>query len=150
MPSETVSDLEPQLREIIDWLLNTRIVGYELKAVQSAGVLQRALDALRSKPVASGADEVIERIGEIVYRRHERGFILWPLVEGDRIKSELREALSLLPKATAPVVSEPVPTAGKNYHDIDDPRLTGLAELMVDAASPQPQQKSVTEGGHSE
>lgn len=39
---------------------------------------------------------VIERIGEIVYRRHERGFVMWPLVEGERIRKELRAALSAL------------------------------------------------------
>ncbi len=38
-------------------------------------------------------DDLVERIGEIAYGRHERGFVMWPLVDGKRQKDELRAAL---------------------------------------------------------
>lgn len=39
-------------------------------------------------------EAAVERIGEAIYRRHERGFVMWPLFDGDRIKAEIRTALS--------------------------------------------------------
>lgn len=30
-------------------------------------------------------DEALEKIGEIVYGRHERGFVMWPLTGDERL-----------------------------------------------------------------
>lgn len=53
-----------------------------------------------------GLDEAVERIGEVVYRRHERGWIMWPLVEGNRIKQDLHAILSAIEPQQEEAVSD--------------------------------------------
>ena len=67
---------------------------------------QKVFDALRNPPSREAGEVtgLVERIGEIVHGRHERGFVMWPLVDGARQK----EALS---KALLPTIKEP--TDGK-------------------------------------
>lgn len=40
------------------------------------------------------SEEMVERVGEAIYGRHDRGFVMWPLVDGDRQKRAIRAALS--------------------------------------------------------
>ena len=42
----------------------------------------------------TGVADLVERIGEIVHGRHERGFVMWPLIDGARQKQALSLALA--------------------------------------------------------
>ena len=44
-----------ELREVANWLLQSRIVGYERTAVIAAKIIERAIEALSTAPVALGA-----------------------------------------------------------------------------------------------
>lgn len=52
--------------------------------------------------VVKGLEHAVEQIGEVVYRRHERGWICWPLMAGDEIKTKLRSILSAFTSTLPP------------------------------------------------
>lgn len=64
-------------------------------------------------------DERIDAIGEAVYGRHKRGFILWPLVDGPMIKGRLRKLIEQEAPSSGGVTSGEVEHIGWAVQDSD-------------------------------
>lgn len=92
--------------QLLEWASDENNPLYDYDRVPDdliAGCIALAKELLASRhqePVNEPAEwqveaesALIERIGEICFKRHEAGFIFWPLMDVDRIKVELRQAL---------------------------------------------------------
>ena len=103
-----------ELREVANWLLQSRIVGYERTAVIAAKIIERAIEALSTAPVALGAGwntdlDAMPHALTLLFKAHDPDEPEGVVSLGIRGEEPQRLiAWSFLPSATHPAPSRAV------------------------------------------